>query len=331
MSNHLGAAEFRTRWVNNSSNECSILTHTLVREPDEVFNTDLKAWCEDGIQKYREKDQRCGYILDGGGPCINKRPTHEYEHCDEKGTRAPGFFDESQKLSPDTTSTIHGLFIHEYWKLCTDEHEIFILPRPEQVRLLRETNMQEFKQYWKDVQSNKTCLGCLQAVPDHMLECGHSFCDRCVQEFGKPSEWYEYGWVVNSCILCQSSWQDGRHLFRLHPICAGVRALALDGGGIRGIVEISLLEKLHTAIDLDFPLRDCFDIIVGTSTGKFISLFNFFLYTRHLLTSSITWKYLRHLTNLYRWHYCPRTRNTSCKPIHPKAERRIFAFSDQNI
>jgi hypothetical protein len=249
-----------------------ILTHKLVREPDEVFNRDLKRWCEDGIQKYREKDQKCGYTLESGGPCINKRPTHKYEHCDEKGTRAPGFFDESQELSSDTTSTIHGLFIHEYWRLCRDENEIFTLEKPEQARLLRETNMQKFKQYWKDVQSNKTCLGCLQAVPDHMLECGHSFCDRCIQEFGKPSEWYEYGWVVSSCLLCQSSWQDGGLLFRLHPICAGVRALTLDGGGVRGIVEISLLEKLHTAIDLDFPLRECFDIIVGTSTGKLLSL-----------------------------------------------------------
>ncbi|OCK87877.1 uncharacterized protein K441DRAFT_670005 [Cenococcum geophilum 1.58] len=244
----------------------------LAREPDEIFNRELKVWCQEGIKKHKEKDQRCGFILERGGPCINKRPTHEYEHCDEKGNRASGSFDDSQELSSDTVSLIHGLFINEYWKLCTDIDGVFALPKPEQARQMRESSMQEYKQYWRNVQSNKTCLGCLQAVPDHILECGHGYCARCVQEIGKPSEWYEYGWVVNSCILCQSNWQDGRHLFRLHPICAGVRALTLDGGGIRGIVEISLLEKVHAAIELDMPLRECFDLIVGTSTGGIIAL-----------------------------------------------------------
>lgn len=166
------------------------------------------------------------------------------------------------------TNLIRNVFIYEYWKLCTDKDKIFALPTAEQARQFRETSMQGHKMYWKHLQSNKTCLGCLQAVPDHILECGHGFCDRCVQELGKPSEFYESSWIMNSCILCQSTWPDGRHLFRLHPTCAGVRALTLDGGGIRGIVAISLLEKVHAAIELDFPLRDCFDIIVGTSTGK---------------------------------------------------------------
>jgi hypothetical protein len=219
------------------------------------------------MRKYGDKDQRCGFVLEKGGPCINKRPAHEYEHCDETGKRASGSFDESQRLCSDTISLIHNLFINEYWKLCTSKDGSFTLPKPEQARELRETSMKGYKSYWKHLQSNKTCFGCLQAVPDHVLECGHCFCARCVQELGKPSEYYEYGWVMNSCILCQSTWPDDRHLFRLHPTCAGVRALTLDGGGIRGIVEISLLEKVHAAIDLDLPLRDCFDIIVGTSSG----------------------------------------------------------------
>jgi patatin-like phospholipase/acyl hydrolase len=68
------------------------------------------------------------------------------------------------------------------------------------------------------------------------------------------------------------SWKDNGDLFRLHPICAGVRALTLDGGGVRGIVELALLEHLDNAIDLDLPLQDCFDIMIGTSTGGVIAL-----------------------------------------------------------
>lgn len=227
------------------------------------------------MQKYAEEYQQCGSRSGkDGGQCIKKRPTHEFEHCDEKGNRTPGIFDDSRRLSLDTISLIHNSFINQYWELCASKDGVFTLPTPEQAKRQREVNMQPYKNWWKHLRSNKTCFGCLQEVPDHMLECGHAFCAQCVQELGKRSEYYELGWVVNSCNLCQSSWQDGRHYFLLHPICAGVRALTLDGGGIRGIVEISLLEKVCASIDLELHLRDCFDIIVGTSTGMFLELRN---------------------------------------------------------
>jgi patatin-like phospholipase/acyl hydrolase len=55
----------------------------------------------------------------------------------------------------------------------------------------------------------------------------------------------------------------------LKPRCAGARILTLDGGGIRGIVELSVLQALHNAVGLgDFAMRDMFDLIVGTSTGR---------------------------------------------------------------
>lgn len=75
---------------------------------------------------------------------------------------------------------------------------------------------------------------------------------------------------MSDCILCQSSWQDNRHDFRLQPRCAGVRILTLDSKAIRGIVEISLLEKLVKEIDLNMLLLiDCFDLIMERSRGKY--------------------------------------------------------------
>jgi patatin-like phospholipase/acyl hydrolase len=43
--------------------------------------------------------------------------------------------------------------------------------------------------------------------------------------------------------------------------------LTLDGGGIRGIVELSLLKALQDEIGLSLPFGEMFDLIVGTSTG----------------------------------------------------------------
>jgi uncharacterized protein len=48
------------------------------------------------------------------------------------------------------------------------------------------------------------------------------------------------------------------------------RVLAIDGGGIRGIVPAALLDRLETLADR--PVRDLFDLIVGTSTGGILTL-----------------------------------------------------------
>src|SRR5215213_4338370 len=51
--------------------------------------------------------------------------------------------------------------------------------------------------------------------------------------------------------------------------------LAIDGGGIRGLIPakvLARLEELVTERDPDRALADCFDLIAGTSTGGLIAL-----------------------------------------------------------
>lgn len=63
------------------------------------------------------------------------------------------------------------------------------------------------------------------------------------------------------------------HLFGPGP----KRILALDGGGIRGILTLGYLERLENILrerhggDPDFRLSDYFDLIGGTSTGSIIA------------------------------------------------------------
>jgi calcium-independent phospholipase A2 len=50
----------------------------------------------------------------------------------------------------------------------------------------------------------------------------------------------------------------------------GGRVLSLDGGGIRGLVLISVLLHIENATKV--PIIHCFDWISGTSTGGILAL-----------------------------------------------------------
>ena len=49
-----------------------------------------------------------------------------------------------------------------------------------------------------------------------------------------------------------------------------IKVLAIDGGGIRGIIPAIILEAFEQA--LGKPLHEAFDLIAGTSTGGIIAL-----------------------------------------------------------
>ena len=49
-----------------------------------------------------------------------------------------------------------------------------------------------------------------------------------------------------------------------------LRLLAFDGGGVRGLSSLMILQQLMETIDPDSPPKPCnyFDMIGGTSTGE---------------------------------------------------------------
>jgi len=63
----------------------------------------------------------------------------------------------------------------------------------------------------------------------------------------------------------------------LDPSCKPKRILALDGGGIRGVLTAGLLQRMEEILraraggDPNFRLSDYFDLIGGTSTGSIIA------------------------------------------------------------
>ncbi|KAF2094251.1 hypothetical protein NA57DRAFT_80664 [Rhizodiscina lignyota] len=248
-----------------------------VYNPDDIWDRHIKGDCETALRIFANRYQRCSFTFADGTPCIVRRTTHD-QHCNERGTRQPGVFTESylkKDLQNDPLLQIRKEFVALYETTCgSTSHSGPILPSLSSFRQIRENTFREFISIWKHIRSNKTCFTCLQIVPDHVLPYGHVYCIECVKEFGKPSEYFESAWEMLDCALCGTRWYQSPQLIRLKPRCAGVRILSLDGGGVRGIVELAVLEQLLAKVDLGLPnpVPELFDLVMGTSTGGIISL-----------------------------------------------------------
>ncbi|KAK0724572.1 hypothetical protein B0H67DRAFT_657154, partial [Lasiosphaeris hirsuta] len=117
-----------------------------------------------------------------------------------------------------------------------------------------------------------TCFCCVRAIPEHILPCGHILCEPCIQSFGSY-----VGGGAHEMTYCpfhpnRESWESRPFKVAFKPEDAGVRVLCLDGGGIRGIIELALLKSIERELGGFVPVQNFFDLIVGTSTGDIIAL-----------------------------------------------------------
>ena len=116
--------------------------------------------------------------------------------------------------------------------------------------------------------NHTVCYACLFELPEHVLSCGHVICTPCARSYGK---------LDSEIIVVRHCPMDGKAIFPpceivLKPDDAGVRLLTLDGGGVRGIVILALLQRIEDELENKLPIELLFDMIVGTSTGGLIAL-----------------------------------------------------------
>ncbi|OQU96994.1 hypothetical protein CLAIMM_02999 [Cladophialophora immunda] len=284
---------------------------TLGREPDEIFDDGLGELCLKGLQLYQRQFLRCSLWMGDGTRCVNHAYNHD-RHQSEKCLIWNGSIDRSA-FEKETSDVVAGIrkyfncFYSELWKasaptlesssalrrrILGNDHDPTNAPLT-RVVTFNSDNFSRPTAVWSTVKSNMTCFACLQYSPDHVLPCGHGFCEDCVKDFGEALPQKSYHYAMRECILCRTTamqWHDqqsarpvapGRspevppmqpQIARLNPRCGGIRILTLDGGGVRGIIELALIQKIEQRTGLGLPIAEFFDLVVGTSTGGIISL-----------------------------------------------------------
>ncbi|KAM7188967.1 hypothetical protein V8F33_010301 [Rhypophila sp. PSN 637] len=126
------------------------------------------------------------------------------------------------------------------------------------------------------LESQRTCLSCLSNCPTNVLPCDHrrqryvnsrrqhAVCEDCIRWHTAPPQSAGCVIAVESCPLgCQ--FREPPWMIRVKPIEAQSRILVLDGGGIRGVVELVILSRLMDEIKFDIPIQQLFDLVIGTS------------------------------------------------------------------
>lgn len=122
--------------------------------------------------------------------------------------------------------------------------------------------------HYSAVKSNRICLYCLVQAAQHFPPCDHALCDLCAQRFGSVSVDTEYQFTLGQCLLCCDTTSM---IIDVLPPTMDPSILAIDGGGVRGVVPIQWLILIQEYLG-ECRLQDVFDLDVSTSSGGLTDL-----------------------------------------------------------
>ncbi|KAJ5364525.1 uncharacterized protein N7496_010238 [Penicillium cataractarum] len=232
---------------------------------DTVFTSHYRSAYEEVYRKLR-----CWY-QNGGRGCRNTADGHEKGHQDRFGL----LIGSGDYQTPFTNEAAEE-FIRTITRLSDSMMTRFRAQRMNGIGSFLEKHLETLaaeRAFWLETFSNTICYCCIREAPDFTLKCQHTICRSCVKLFSQSAS-DETVFNLKCCPLCREGVQnrDNWAQFRLKPALAGVRVLAIDGGGVRGTISVRILEALEKEIGLGLPLAHFFDVIMGTSSGGIISL-----------------------------------------------------------
>ncbi|KAK0628303.1 hypothetical protein B0T17DRAFT_149884 [Bombardia bombarda] len=217
-----------------------------------------------GLEHFRDRFWRCEATdYKGKRRCRNYMEGHEKGHQFESIT--PTSYDDAIVEGKYQASYLGSKYTEWLW----DEISGLLKQGDAIDKLAYAANASGVSQ----LTGQRTCLGCLSNTPTNTLPCRpnqHGICHECIRRYSS-AERHQSVIEINTCPLgCRLAKKPWT--IRVKPKTAGARILVLDGGGIRGIVELAILAEIEKAIGLQIRIQDLFDLVIGTSTGGIVAL-----------------------------------------------------------
>lgn len=237
--------------------------------------------CRAALLRFCDEYVPCDFVDKKHERCRNVKSTHVKGHQNYKGRIITGDYQSSFNAESYEDEWIHSLesklqHLEKQFDM-QRTRDRFVKSDIETAVKMHSVELNEFFSQLSGGRlcvSNSTCFGCLMAIPEIPLACGHAFCKLCISEHGDDSS--DTAVHMRACplhVLEEFDWEVSQK-----PEFAGVRILTLDGGGMRGIVELEVLKAIEERINvgstrgLVIPVQRFFDLIIGTSTGGIIAL-----------------------------------------------------------
>jgi predicted acylesterase/phospholipase RssA len=251
-----------------------------VRGTDEQIFPMYLEHLDNALENFCDRHWPCEFSDPRGGRCVNVRSGHGAKGHQSDSGKLLAAGDYTSNFSFQTYQRTFNENTYERLRAlrqrvkarsedaATEEHAAaevhrdFVLPLF--FRHASRENTESFA-------SHTVCYCCLFEPPEHALPCGHIICTRCLKTFGRQ---HLRGYVeISECPL-EPKEQRFRRVWQVYlkPPSCGVRVLCLDGGGIRGIVELETLRLIEKELGGRVHIQSFFDLIVGTSTGGIIAL-----------------------------------------------------------
>ncbi|KAK6510907.1 hypothetical protein TWF506_009995 [Arthrobotrys conoides] len=257
--------------------------------PSVIFNSRVREACQKAMDSFRDENSICAYIdPESGTRCINTKVGHAKGHQSKTGAfmRSGGYIEEEGSITTALfLSSIEGYIGSLIQKFTAIGHSNLKIWRQlaakehrKNIERLRLENVypKAGRAETDDPFSTTTiCYGCFFRHSEYLLPCGHTICETCIRANSTVDAAMKYTGkhTLEGCVVCGTSIGPGwPYEVRLRPQLSGPRILSLDGGGVRGIVQLTTLQRLESLIGLGLPIGFFFDLIVGTSTGGFIAL-----------------------------------------------------------
>ncbi|KAF3272372.1 hypothetical protein TWF970_010094 [Orbilia oligospora] len=205
----------------------------VILQPTGVFDKDIQSVCKIAIDRFLSEGVQCSYVDPvTGDRCVNTKAGHIKGHQRSSGA----FLKEGVFVSGDlgkAEDTVVSIMTTIKAKVHSNRQEWRVL-----VAKHHRANIENLRKLGGYPSPNNK-----QGVDDQAKKRNDKFASTSPRESVKE-----------------------------HMCTTTASVLSLDGGGVRGIVELVILERLEDLIGLGLPIGTFFDLIIGTSTGGLVAM-----------------------------------------------------------